>query len=143
MLLWTCLAQPYMGRREIPVRQVPVCRVYDLHAIRARGHAECAPDHADHEINAGRRELMGERIEWEAIARRKHQIARVTRGGLASTAEERELEYIAALEAGERLAAAADRALGCCEFDDCEANGALEAARADWRRCVAPRGEGA
>ena len=88
--------------------------------------------------------MRGERIEWEAIARRKHQIARVTRGGLASTAEERELEYIDALEAGEAALVdlkedhdmsvleghAPERCDGCKLF-------------AAWRRCVAPRGEGA
>ena len=88
--------------------------------------------------------MMGERIEWEEIERRKHQIARVTRGGLASTAEERELEYIAALEAAEAALVdlkedhdmsvleghAPERCDGCKLF-------------AAWRRCVAPRGEGA
>ena len=86
---------------------------------------------------------MGERIEWEAIARRKHQIARVTRGGLASTAEERELEYIDALEAGEALYGAGDLlAQELCEDEPGMVgiikrfNEALDA----WRRCVAPRG---
>ena len=77
---------------------------------------------------------MVERIEWEAIARRKHQIARVTRGGLASTAEERELEYIAALEAGEAMADA---------IENMDSEASVRDAVAEWRRCVAPRGEGA
>ena len=77
---------------------------------------------------------MGERIEWEEIARRKHQIARVTRGGLASTAEERELEYIAALEAGEAMADA---------IENMDSEASVRDAVAEWRRCVAPRGEGA
>ena len=78
--------------------------------------------------------MRGERIEWEAIARRKHQIARVTRGGLASTAEERELEYIAALEAGEAMADA---------IENMDSEASVRDAVAEWRRCVAPRGEGA
>ena len=86
--------------------------------------------------------MRGERIEWEAIARRKHQIARVTRGGLASTAEERELEYIDALEAGEAMARVLTilDSLGGLGLDKHRWIG--EALTA-WRRCVAPRGEGA
>ena len=100
--------------------------------------------------------MRGERIEWEAIARRKHQIARVTRGGLASTAEERELEYIDALEAGEAMAAAQEAiaahwsACEACQDEGCCEEIAMsdlwkhrDDALAAWRRCVAPRGEGA
>ena len=93
--------------------------------------------------------MRGERIEWEEIERRKHQIARVTRGGLASTAEERELEYIAALEAGEAMAVRLRSLLDLMELKspgrmmlgeyELKAIEALDA----WRRCVAPRGEGA
>ena len=90
---------------------------------------------------------MGERIEWEEIERRKHQIARVTRGGLASTAEDRELEYIAALEAGEAMADAIEHSADCTNgpHDRCSCGACLQerdGALAAWRRCVAPRGEG-
>ena len=86
--------------------------------------------------------MMGERIEWEEIERRKHQIARVTRGGLASTAEDRELEYIDALEAGERMATAIKRTHATLYKHDAIRCAECQAAE-DWRRCVAPRGEGA
>ena len=88
--------------------------------------------------------MRGERIEWEAIARRKHQIARVTRGGLASTAEERELEYIDVLEAGEAMAATVKRVAAALDLVTHSRQAvALDLAVKDWRRCVAPRGEGA
>ena len=115
---------------------------------------------------------MAERLEWEAIERRKHQIARVTRGGLASTAEERELEYIDALEAGEAMARELVKGCEYCAgrwpklfeiaravdtsegrewrhyarqpstgYAPCALLPSQHAALADWRRCVAPRGE--
>ena len=94
---------------------------------------------------------MAERIEWEAIERRKEiaQVLDAAIGGRAdcsgSAAVNRDwLRYIAALEAAEAALVdlkedhdmsvleghAPERCDGCKLF-------------AAWRRCVAPRGEGA
>ena len=89
---------------------------------------------------------MGERIEWEEIERRK-QIAQALDDAIGARADcsgsaavNRDwLRYIAALEAGEGMheALAKHQRVGPRHEQECDWCRAM----AEWRRCVAPRGE--